>query len=56
MKTLKTNADGRTDPMVLVAAEARVGEYELALVHAVELRHVPRQLIRDLALSERAAA
>lgn len=30
LKTLVTNADGRTDAPVLPAAEAAVGEYELA--------------------------
>ena len=30
LKTLVTNADGRTDQPVLAAADARVGEYELA--------------------------
>lgn len=30
VKTLTTNADGRTDQPVLPAAEARVGQYELA--------------------------
>ena len=30
LKTLVTNADGRTDHPVLSAAEARIGEYELA--------------------------
>jgi 5-hydroxyisourate hydrolase len=30
LKTLTTNGDGRTDQPVLSAAEARVGEYELA--------------------------
>ena len=30
LKTLATNADGRTDQPVLAASEARVGQYELA--------------------------
>jgi 5-hydroxyisourate hydrolase len=30
LKTLVTNADGRTDQPVLAAADARVGQYELA--------------------------
>jgi 5-hydroxyisourate hydrolase len=30
VKTLTTNADGRTDQPVLAAADAKVGEYELA--------------------------
>ena len=30
LKTLVTNADGRTDEPVLAAADARIGEYELA--------------------------
>jgi 5-hydroxyisourate hydrolase len=30
LKTLTTNADGRTDQPVLAAADATVGEYELA--------------------------
>lgn len=30
VKTMTTNADGRTDGPVLSAAEAKVGEYELA--------------------------
>lgn len=30
LKTLVTNADGRTDEPVLSAAEAKVGQYELA--------------------------
>jgi 5-hydroxyisourate hydrolase len=30
LKTLVTNADGRTDQPVLAPAEARIGEYELA--------------------------
>ena len=30
LRTLTTNADGRTDQPVLAAADARVGQYELA--------------------------
>lgn len=51
VKTLVTNADGRTDQPVLGAAEARVGHYELAFhiagFYAARHRLPPEALFVD---------
>lgn len=51
LKTVVTNADGRTDGPVLAAADAKVGEYELAFhlgdYYATRHRLPPEKLFVD---------
>ena len=51
LKTLTTNADGRTDQPVLAPAEARVGQYELAFhigdYYAAQHKLAPEALFVD---------